>query len=315
MKHITLIQTGLMAGLIVQFMQPVISFAQNKLIIDPNIMPAVFAPGIVSTDLDEGAISFAPDGNTVYTSQGNFATIIFSRKQNEHWTKPEVASFSGKWNDTDPFMTPDGKRLFFISDRPLKEGDQPQKVMQIWYTEQTGPNQWAPPVHLDTLINRDGVGSFAPSVSNKGTLYFCSRKKEHPGMQSYCAAWLGDNYGPATLVLISGVNSIQDPFIAPDESYLVFLSGNDLYITFRNGGGWAQAQKLGSNINNGDHNASPYVSPDGKMLYYTSARISGFYDRTKKKSVMTYDKFMKENRSVYNGSGNLFMIPLHLVKN
>jgi len=133
-------------------------------------------------------------------------------------------------------------------------------------------------------------------------------------MQSYSAAWLGDHYGPATQVSVSGVNKIQDPFIAPDESYLVFLSGNDLYIAFRDGDAWSQAHKLGNNVNNGDHNASPYVSPDGKVLYYTSSRISGFYDRTKKKSSMTYDEFIKENRSLYNGSGNLFMIPIHLDK-
>ena len=228
---------------------------------------------------------------------------------------PQICPFSGKWSDTDPFVSPDGQRIFFISNRPMPDADpnEPQKVMQIWCASLIAPNKWGIPVRLDSAVNRNGAGSFAPSISAKGTLYFCARRKEHPRMQSYSCDWLGDHYAAAKILSIDGVSQIQDPFIAPDESYLVFLSGNDLYISFNKDGKWSTAEKLPVNVNNGDHNASPYVSPDGKFLFYTSSRTSGYYERTAHQ-LISYDDLLKENQSIFNTAGNILTIPFHIEK-
>jgi hypothetical protein len=138
-------------------------------------------------------------------------------------------------------------------------------------------------------------------------------------MQGYYAVWLGDHYDQPKMVRVPGVNSVQDPFISADEKYLVFLSGVDIYITYWQGGGsggaqqgegWGQAQKLGPEVNNGDGNSSPYVSHDGKTLYYSSNRVKGFYER--KGPALNYDQLEKENDSWYNGSDNILMIPIGL---
>ncbi|WP_419699561.1 hypothetical protein [Mucilaginibacter sp. NFX135] len=284
-------------------------------IIDTGIMPQVFAPGVISTPYSEWSTSFTPDGQTVYSSQGSiYWTIVFSKRQNGQWMKPKVASFSGKFRDTDPFVTPDGKKIFFISNRPPKGKPQDKSLQaeHIWYTDHLPGDAWDTPQQLDSVINLTGISNYAPSVSAKGTLFYCSRRKGLTGMQSFYAAWLGSHYDKPRQLIIPGVSEIQDPFIAPDESYLVFLSGNDIYISFKQNNNWGQAQKLGPAVNNGDGNSSPYVSADGKTLYYSSNRMQGFYKRDLKKPALNYDELIKENNSLFNSQGNILMIPIHL---
>ena len=291
-----------------------LSYGQTNLI-DTGIMPQVFAPGVISTPYSEWSTSFTPDGQTVYSSQGSiYWTIVFSKQQNGKWMKPQVASFSGKFRDTDPFITPDGKKIFFISNRPPKDKpqDKAQQVEHIWYADQLAGDNWDTPQLLDSAINLTGISNYAPSVSAKSTLFYCSRRKELTGMQSFYTKWLDNHYDKPQQLIVPGASEIQDPFIAPDESYLVFLNGNDIYISFKQNNNWGQAQKLGPAVNNGDGNSSPYVSADGKTLYYSSNRIQGFYKRDPKKPALNYDDLIKENNSLFNSQGNILMIPIHL---
>ena len=55
----------------------------------------------------------------------------------------------------------------------------------------------------------------------------------------------------------------------------MFTSGNDVYISYRKADGWATGQKVGPQVNNGDANGAPYISPDGKMLYYSASHVHG----------------------------------------
>jgi len=287
---------------------------QTTAIIDTNASPVVFAPGVMSTPYTEWATSFTPDGQRVFCSRGAiYWTIVFSSMENGKWAKPKVASFSGRWTDTDPFVSPDGKRLFFISNRPLEGAsqDKPQKNSHIWYVDRQGVDEWSAPHHLDSIVNLDTSSNYAPSVSLTGTLYFCSRDREgNSGMNSYFAQWLGDHYGKPSLLTFKGLSESQDPFIAPDGRYLIFVSGNDLYISFHQKGAWSEPQKLGPTVNNGDSNFSPCVSPDGKTLYYSSSRVQGFYKRDA--HIFSYDELIKENESLFNGQPNILMIPIHL---
>ncbi len=301
----------------VAYSQPA-STLHSQSIIDSGMMPQVFAPGVISTPFSEWSTSFTPGAKTVYSSQGAvYWTVVYSNMNNGKWMKPQIAPFSGKWRDTDPFVSPDGKKLFFSSDRPL-EGtpqDKPQKAFHLWYVELTAGDEWGAPRHIDSVVNENGKGNYAPSVSQRGTLYFCSRNRDgDSGMNSYCAEWLGDHYARPILVRFSGLSESQDPFIAPDERYIVFLSGSDLYISYRNGKEWGVPENLGPEVNDGSGNSSPYISADEKTMYYSSARIKGFYKRDYTKPALNYDELAKEAGGLFNSDGNILMIPIHIKK-
>jgi hypothetical protein len=88
----------------------------------PGLVPEVFAPATVSLkDHYEYGSVFSKNGEEFY-----YAVIINkkpqirrSRLEKEGWTKPEIIIASDKYEYNDPFLSPDGKRLFFISDRAV----------------------------------------------------------------------------------------------------------------------------------------------------------------------------------------------------
>ena len=104
----------------------------------PISVPSIFAPGVISTGEYEVCPTFSLDGETFYfvksTPDANFWTIVFSRFQNGKWSAPQVAPFSGQYSDADEFITRDGKRMFFISRRPVSPDMSPNALgkLDIW---------------------------------------------------------------------------------------------------------------------------------------------------------------------------------------
>src|SRR5882724_5958976 len=112
--------------------------------------------------------------------------------------------------------------------------------------EKVGEN-WSVPEPL-TAVNSE-TNEWFPTVSKNGNLYFGS---EWPGGKGrcdlYCSRLVDGKYGtPENLGdLINSAASEVEPFIAPDESYLIFAALGlpdsngiyDLYISFRRDGAW-----------------------------------------------------------------------------
>src|SRR5579859_1515158 len=288
--------------------------AQN--VIETESRSTVFAEGIVSTPYYDWSTSFTPDGKTVYFSQGiTYFTSCFSKMIHGKWSKPQIATFSGKWNDVDPFISIDGKRVIFISNRPLPGMPQnkPNSVFHLWYVNYVSKNVWSEPHYIGEPVNLPDKGNYAPSMNSAGDLYFCARGREgHVNMSVYCAKWLGDHYDQPQYLNLAGEGDTRDPFIAPDNSYLIFVYGRDIYICFHEGGSWSKAQKLGPEVNNSDANSAPAVSRDGKVLYYTSARKMGLNKLEERGLVRNYDLLIREMQTFYNGNGNILMIPINL---
>jgi len=313
--------TGCLVALIIISIIPPAVFGQDNVGFPNNIMDSTakvtpFAPGVVSTRYDEGATSFSPDGKTVYFTMGSvYSTICFSKNVDGKWTRPQVASFSGRWNDMDAFVSPDGKKLFFASTRPVpgSADGKPNNHAELWYAENTGGDNWGAPRLLDTAVNTGNYNTYAPSVSSDGTLYWCCPNRDgSKGMQGYYAVWHGDHYEPSKLLSITGVTHIQDPFIAPNGKYLVFLNGQALFVSMWLQGAWSPAVKFGPPVSMGDYVGSPYVSRDGKTLYFTTSRIHGFYKRDPLNHALDFDELIKENDSLFNGGGNILQVPVNL---
>ncbi|MDB5145065.1 MAG: hypothetical protein JWQ66_3778 [Mucilaginibacter sp.] len=274
MNFISLSLKRTILSLIIVFGVIPAAFCQN--IVDAGAKPAVFLQEGVATPNNESVATFLPDGNTVFFADGQ--TICFSKMANGKWGKPATAPFSGHWKDWDPALSPDGKRLIFVSTRPLAgmPQDKAQKNAHLWYVDHLAGDEWSAPKHFDAPVNAEGFNDYGPSVSSLGSICFCSRGRDgNKGMGGYYTRWLGDHYDKPKLLALNGTSDIFDPFIAPDESYILFGSGGDLYISYRKGDGWSQGEKLGPQVNNGKFNGDPYISPDGKMLYYSQDKAPG----------------------------------------
>jgi hypothetical protein len=94
--------------------------------------PKPFAPGIVPPVAL--GLAFSPDGKTLYFSQP-YTRILSSRFENGAWSAPTAMPFTGAHRDGDPFVSPDGSRLFFWSSRPVP-GRQVEGLT-LWSAERT----------------------------------------------------------------------------------------------------------------------------------------------------------------------------------
>ncbi len=285
----------------------------------PGAVPSLFAAGTVSTMFDEWNTSFTPDGHTVVFSRGRFWTIMTSRRIKTKWSAPEVASFSGRWLDTDPFVSPDGKRVYFVSNRPLdgRPTSPPLPSFGIWYVDRKADGTWSDPVDVGPVINgRESV--WFPSVTNDGTLYFHTRRADGKGSSDiYSARWTGDHYADPVPVDFNTAASEQEPYVAPDESYMIFVSdrsggfGNgDLYISIRRGGHWGPPMNLGIPVNSYSSDMAPSVSPDGTTLYFTTSRRSF---RAVRPTRVDAAAFLKELNGYDDGSLKMYSIALDTV--
>jgi Tol biopolymer transport system component len=258
----------------------------------PLPVPALFAPGTVSTGRFESHPAFTPDGRTLYFVRSNddfsYWTIWESRWLDGRWSTPQVASFSGRHRDADPFVSADGRRLYFISDRPL--AGEKKEDTDIWMMERAADGAWAAPRNLGSPVNSAG-SEWLPTEVDGGALYFGSDRAGGFGRTDlYRAPRDGEGDGfSAPANLGAAVNSGADeyePRVAPDESYMVFMAagragevgGGDLYFSRRGAGGWEAARPLGPAINRRGQEIAPYFSPDGRYFFFSSMRRTGEFD-------------------------------------
>jgi len=246
----------------------------------PGEIPEVFAPGIISTDAYEFGGSFSPDGKEFYftrrpTYEGSDNRIFNTYLANSKWTKPQVASFAQDLFEFEPSVSPDGQRLYFYSER---RGDRKSDYDgDLWYLDR---NSEDPTVakFFESPINKKYVMMLSSSMS--GTLFFAGMFNGKRGIfQSKKSAngYQQIEYLPEE---INSINSAH-PFIAPDESYIIFdsqvtgMGKPELYISFKkDDGSWTRAVNMGPEINSTKTEFAAFVSPDGKYLFF-SRRING----------------------------------------
>lgn len=250
----------------------------------PGLTPELFAPGVVSTPVNEVGSVFTPDGREFYFSRFDPAkgyTIMVMREGTSGWSEPAAAPFSGEFSEVDASISPDGLALFFVSKRPLLPNGQRAEGYQIWMLERK-QGGWQDPRRLGPVINF-GKRHLYPTVTNDGTLYFNAGERGFGKGDFFRSNLLNgaysapENLGPS----INTAYDETDAFIAPDESFLIFtsverpdgLGGGDLYISFRKSdGSWTLAQNMGAGLNTASSEFCPTLSADGKYLFFTSRR-------------------------------------------
>jgi Tol biopolymer transport system component len=245
----------------------------------------MFAPGIVSTG-DVFASTFTPDGKTVvFTkfSPPKPMTLMASSLVDGRWTSPTTLPFSGTYRDLDPAFSPDGSRLYFSSGRPSGPSAADTATgVDTWYVDRRGDG-WSAPARLPMPVNSSAADTY-PSVTRRGTLYFDSFRSQPPKRLVYRAEGAGNGASREPELLSAVINAdsgASNLFVDPDERFVVFgavrpegFGGVDLYISWRNRGEWTTPQNLGRAINSPAVEFCPFISRDGKTLYFTRITTS-----------------------------------------
>ncbi len=140
--------------------------------------------GGINTKYHESTAVNTADGNTLYFTRNNFTKgdyakdkkginrlkIYRSKKDsNDKWSKAEELSInSDEFTTAHPALSPDGKTLYFASDREGTLGSS-----DLWKVNLEEDGTLGTPVNLGGLINTSGRETF-PFVASNGDLYFSS---------------------------------------------------------------------------------------------------------------------------------------------
>jgi len=243
----------------------------------PGDKPKMFLPGIVSGHYDQhSTIVFSPDGKEACWTEmyppreKGYGTggVMMMKMVNGKWTYPEKSMVM----EGEPFFSPDGKRLYFISTKPLPGKSEGGKE-NIWYMEKTGPH-WSEPQPVDDTINSMKL-HWQFSLDKRGNLYFADWRR------IFCAKNDGGKFKkPVDISVLYKNPTLKGfcPFISPDGDYMLFSAkkeeggrNTDLFVSFRKkDGSWTNRIHLGENINASSHDIGAFVTSDGKYLFFTS---------------------------------------------
>ncbi|MEO1260920.1 MAG: OmpA family protein [Bacteroidota bacterium] len=144
--------------------------------------PRRFSAKLSEVNKNTGNASFSSDGTEVFFTRNDnvlnkkdtYMLQLFSSQDNGNgkWKKAEKLPFcSPNFSFMHPAISPDGKELFFATNRKGEGG------VDLWVSKRKDDG-WGKPENLGPTINTSANEGF-PFVDENGRLYFCS--KGHPG--------------------------------------------------------------------------------------------------------------------------------------
>jgi hypothetical protein len=286
-----------------------------------SVQPELYGAGLFSTGQWDFFMAFSPDQGRVLFCRANddFTSYqIYETRRDERglWSAPTMPKFDGAWSNADPHIAPDGRTVFFISNRPAPGKAEPESTLDIWFARLGQDGEWGDAEPVGAPVSMPG-DEWSPSVAANGNLYFGA---DRPGGVGHNDIWMarrvGDHY-EAPVNLGEAINTPAgevEPWIAPDESYLIFsargrkdgIGGFDLYLSRRNQGAWGPPRLLGHGVNTPQLDFNQSVSPDGKYLYFSSTRPYTGPQPRQVDSAASSSALV----GIGNGKGDIYRIPL-----
>jgi Tol biopolymer transport system component len=256
----------------------------------PGKTPELFAPEIFNPNFYSwyhSVIVFSPDGKEAFWQAGRknsadnqFEERLFTTKQiNEKWTEPMMLPFL-EGNGDSPVISPDGKKLFFLSVQPIPGLNMQRPKENIWVSVRIG-DRWSEPKPLSETINSLDL-HWQISQDKNGNLYFgkwrvdpeTRRTLEH---DIYVARLQNDKYEvPEKLEFtINNPDTRQfSPHISPEGDYLLFSRTTKnapfkttLHLSYLDKAGrWMPPLNLSDMLHITGENAK--ITPDGKYMFF-----------------------------------------------
>ena len=190
----------------------------------------------INTKYHEASVTFSPDNTTMYFTRNNFGKklkrdkngvnhlkIYRSTKVDGEWTEATEVSFnSDNYSTGHPALSPNGKKLYFVSDMPGSLGE-----TDIFVVDVLENGAFSEPKNLGPEINTERKEMF-PYINNE-KLYFSSNGHTGLGGLDIYEAFIGEDggFGVATN-LGQPVNSNLDDFsyIVNEETQKGFFASN-----------------------------------------------------------------------------------------
>jgi len=141
----------------------------------------------INTKGHDAAVALSPDGSRmiVYIDDKGNGNLYESRRKGDQWSKPKILNkeISGPYHEPSAWYSPDGKLLYFVSERPLSKNAASKDKDIYVATWNEKKEKWLDverlPDNVNTAYDEDGIFMHPDGK----TLYFSS--KGHTSMGGY----------------------------------------------------------------------------------------------------------------------------------
>ncbi len=207
---------------------------------------------------------------------------------------------NSEFDDLGPHITADGRTIMFGVENSSKNIGGKEDGEDIWITISKDGKTWSPSTNMGTALNDKDANNLAAISADNNMLLFCRtdgfqvRKRTQDG-------WSVPEY---LNVRFKNELTNMEGNLSPDGKAILFSSKlkqnlyyqadvkeKDIYVSLQNDQGvWSDPINLGKQINTDQDEISPFLSADGRTLYFASNGRPGYG---------SYDIFMSKRQ----GSG------------
>lgn len=224
------------------------------------------------------------------------------------------------YDDYSMVISKDGKEAFFVSRRPDTKGGNVNPADQrffedIYYTKwDEEKNDWGNATNDVERLNSIGFDAISHIVADGSEVYLTVNtsvvnvKRQTKSSDIYTSKKTKeDKWSSPRPIKNKSINtSFFDgaPTLTEDGNTMYFVSDrdgersqSDIYVVHKVGRDWGTAKKLPMNVNTKSNETTPFITPDGRFLFFSSNGYTGMGD---------YDIYVTENK------GNEWTTPINL---
>lgn len=248
----------------------------------PGLIPKRFPPAsLLSNGVWQwhGSPMFSSDGREMFwvrydePGPGTYELKILTMKvENNNWSAVHSPSFANpNYKENNPLLKTSGDTMFYYSDRQTTFINMVTRNSENWNAPQ--------PLNIPLPGNLKYGNTF--SINKNFDIYVDLYDTITLKSNIYISRYINGNYqlpealGPE----INSASDEMEPFIDPDEEYLIFGSNRpggfnqycDLYISFKEDNNWTNAINMGHEIN-GTMAYFPIISLDKKYLFFVTGK-------------------------------------------
>lgn len=246
---------------------------------------------------DLAKIQLSRSKKRAYDIDKKIGEVEFAEKlvaQDTKWKRELIQGpVNSGFDDYAPVKVPEQKKLYFVSRRPDTEGgdinpdDQryfEDIYMASWNDEE---NIWDSVTNELGKVNSIGFDAVAHLADGGNRMYITRNTaivdtKNHTKSSDICVTEMTNQgrWGRAKPIKNKTINTSYfdgAPTLTEDENTMYFVSDrrgrnhmSDIFVVHKDGRKWGEAKPLPDKINTPGNETTPFITPDGKYLFYSS---------------------------------------------
>ncbi|ASS47735.1 MAG: hypothetical protein A3D31_18080 [Candidatus Fluviicola riflensis] len=225
----------------------------------------------------------------------------FVKEQQKSGSNQRVAmrgEVNSGFNEYGPILSDDGQRLYFTSRRGNTTGGRVNPDDQEYFEDiysavwNAGTQQWDSVTNNIERLNTDGFDAMSHlSIDGLSAIVIFNNTatdaKKLTGSSDICEAVFTNKgkWGPPKIIANKTINTTfmeGSATLTADGNTMYFVSdrkgdkrSTDIYMVQRQGKKWGTAVQLSDSVNTTGRETTPYITPDGRYLFFSSDGRTG----------------------------------------